>query len=358
MFYFLFAFILILSFIFKKNKLIFLILLLFMWLSFGWSDKNADREIYQGRYDNYKELSTLTEPLFTFLMKISHFFKIDYPQFLIIISFVCIFLMTLFVKKMKVKYILIPFALFLIYPFILSVVILRYTISASIIIYGFSFILKDGKKWWLKYIFCVILASLIHFASIYFLLFLLVPKDIPNKKIILYSFIFFIAAFGATYFTQNVINENFGFLSEKLSGVTDEVDDMGKTSFNYYFGTILRTLVAIGSFVIIYKYFYNSKQYTNNENIIINRTLKANYLFLSSIGLYFISVDFSRLLFPMLFLNYSVFAIIISRRRNKALPLFIMIIVCFLELYMLILRYDFMIENVFNPFFLDNHILS
>ncbi|AZI39611.1 EpsG family protein [Epilithonimonas vandammei] len=338
--------------LFRRGKLLAFFFLVFLWICFGWSGENADTNIYLFRYKYYKDITSTTEPIFTYLVKISNSFDLNYYGFLIITSLFFIISLMILVKKLEVKYVLVPYVLFLIFPFVMSVVIVRFTLAAAFIIYGFSFLVDKKKYWWQIYTLCVIIASLIHSSSVFFILLLMV-NNFSVKKIIRISIIFLLALLFISTLLKYVINADVLFLSEKMSEVNNEVENMEKTSFNYYFGTITRTLIPFCVFLFSYFKFYkkNITKYSAKTVNIIETTLKINLLFLSSIGLYFISVDFSRLLFPLLFLNYCVYALIMEKSKANMMLMLILLISCGLELYLLVLRYDFMVENVFEPFF-------
>lgn len=352
-------FFVLLSFIFRSSKIVAFLFFVFLWICFGWSGENADTEIYLYRYKYYKTISSTTEPLFTYLIDLGHKLNLDYDSFLILVSFLYLILLTVFVKKLQIRYVMLPFLFFLVYPFIMSVVIVRFTMAAGLIIYAFSFLLIPQKYGWLKYSLLVILATLIHSSSIFFLIFLLVNK-ISLKKTVFRSVIFLIFFLFASTLIKNVISADVLFLSDKIGAVNAEVENMEKTSFNYYFGTITRTVIAIVFFFYIYFRYYktNKDLYAPRIQNIIDLSLKFNIIFFSSIGLYFISVDFSRLLFPILFLNYCVYALIIERSKFKIFIIILVLISCFLELYLLILRYDFMIKAVFDPFLNNNKLFE
>ncbi len=353
----LFLVFLILSLIFKRSGFFYALFFLFLWICFGWSGENADTGIYEFRYEYYEDMASVTEPFFTWLVEFSNFLKLDYRGFLIMISFFCLLLPTFLLRKLKVEYMAIPLAFYLVYPYMMSVVIVRFTIAATVVIYSFGFLLKKTSYGQLKYLIGVLSATMIHSSCMFFLLLLIVPK-VSVKKSVWISLLAFFGILLITTILNYVVNADIFFLSEKMGGVSQEVENMNKTSFNYYAGTILRTIIAVGSFFIVYKKFYFPNRFNKEEVEIMENALKINILFLSSIGFYFISVDFSRLLFPLLFMNYCIYAKVMERSNVQVILGSFIFLICAVELYMLVLRYDFMIKNVFDPFFNSNLIFS
>lgn len=110
-----------------------------------------------------------TEPLFVLLTKISTVVFSNYVGFFFVSSFVINFLIVKSLMTYKIKSLL-PFGLFISYMlhFSISLNIVRQMLAVSVVLYGLKFIYSKSK---IKYIFCVLIATLFHNTAIFSLLF-------------------------------------------------------------------------------------------------------------------------------------------------------------------------------------------
>ncbi len=179
-----------LSLLIKRSKVITIVLLLFLWLLFGWSSDNADYANYVLKYNYIDQLASGLEPLFVIIVKIFKHLGLDYRSFLIIFSAMYFIFMYFFAKKFT-KNTLFVFALYSIFPFMLDVVQIRQTMAFPLIWLGIYFYLKGQSKssYFYSCLF-IVLASLIHGASLYFLLLFFMDKiRIKYKEIIILAFV-------------------------------------------------------------------------------------------------------------------------------------------------------------------------
>src|SRR5574344_1191830 len=85
--------------VWKKSKPVFFFQLFVIFIFFAGSSNNADYLIYQYRFNEYVLLANETEPLFTQVIKYSHYLRIDYRGFLTISALVYTMVLGIFASK-------------------------------------------------------------------------------------------------------------------------------------------------------------------------------------------------------------------------------------------------------------------
>lgn len=162
----------------KSNKLMLAIIILLLILMAG-NTYNADSIVYNLNYDN------ITNPLYTwpfedgyqYFAKLCATIGLTYNQFLFVVGLIAL---TLIVNTIKLftPYKTYVLALYFVYPFIIDVVQIRNFLAMSIIVFGMRYLIAE-KKNYMKYTLCVLIASVFHISSIFYMVFLLVRiKDI------------------------------------------------------------------------------------------------------------------------------------------------------------------------------------
>ncbi|MFI3730996.1 EpsG family protein [Vagococcus fluvialis] len=162
----------------RNNKIVnefsYLSVLIIMWIVGAFSTNNPDIKNYQLVYDYLSISNTVFytdfEKGFSLLMKICTMLGFNYQGFLILIATIELFLLNRLVKKLSVNPILV-LILFLFFPFFLEVVQIRNFLSFLIVANSAIFLL-EGKN--IKFIIGIMIASLFHISSLFYLTFLLV----------------------------------------------------------------------------------------------------------------------------------------------------------------------------------------
>mgnify|MGYP000876111156 FL=1 len=167
--------------VFPRNKLLTGISFIYMWVLMGWSYGNADYEFYVLRYKSTATYYTL-EPLYVILQNIAKSFEFQYSTFLILMSFIFLLIRFFVILKFtdKPNYVI---SLWMLYPFIMDIVQIRQFYATTIVMLGIYFLFASKKLGSVKFVICVMLATLIHSSNLVYML-LLVPYlwDFSIKK--------------------------------------------------------------------------------------------------------------------------------------------------------------------------------
>lgn len=165
----------ILSFIFRTSKLLSVVILIFMWVLWGWNYDNGDYVAYKTLYENALFDVGYYEVGYKLLMQVAQINGLDFQQFQILISLIVILLWGRFAFLLSYT----P-ALFLVcvslFFFPLDYVLLRNTLAFSIVLQGFYCVFAKRKLALVKYFVFVLCASTIHSTSLFYLLFLIIFK--------------------------------------------------------------------------------------------------------------------------------------------------------------------------------------
>lgn len=163
----------------KKNKNILWIMLIYMIVIFAYCNGgNPDLEIYRWIYND----SIYTKSyLFDFFMWV---FKTMGLSFVVFKFFIGIFIVSVLYKTIKktTSYVALVIGLFAIFPFMSTIAQLRNGMMMVIVLYAIIIFIQDPKHDIFSYAIRIIIASLIHPAALFYLVFVLTKIDYRKKK--------------------------------------------------------------------------------------------------------------------------------------------------------------------------------
>lgn len=282
--------------LFSKKKIapaILFISFVFLWLINGWSSGSYDINNSMLRYYNPTRYANFTELLFQNVIIFSNKIGLSYRQYSIIISTLEGISLYYFINKYS-KYPNLSLCLLLVYPIIYLFTLQRYFVAAVIVIcFGIPMLIEKPKGYIFKYIFVVVLASLIHYSMLFFIVYLLVNKA-SNKIIWLITIVgslvlstassfSFIISFFAKYIDKEKINNVIEY--QRGYGLLGRV--------------VLMLVIAIQFYVI---YYYNKSDDDHTLSVIY----KMNTLTLMTIPLtIFYSASFLRIYIVCLIFYYT-----------------------------------------------------
>lgn len=358
---------------YRKSKLCFWSLLLYMWLLFGWSYGNADWNIYTNRYNNFEELSSRTEVLFTALVRGGHFLGMEYRGFLILISGVCLLLLakTMFDLSSEPGLVL---SLYAIFCFPMDITQVRFFIAFSVVCFGFRYLFKyketKQKKILIKWIVTVVVAFNIHMLTMLIFV-LLIPVFFKRKVTIIVTVVVNVIFILAGSLSSKVFGIITLFLGEgKASLVMNQASkyDFAKVSYVWF-----KTMFIFCGFLAVYfciMYFF--KRYDKKYDIVLNTdkkilesqlafTMDCNIIILLIMGLITVTTDFYRLQQIIVFMNYLIYSNYLQPhekgkwKKNNLIIIVPAVLFAFGALYNLVLNSS-NLETVFLPIFYNNVI--
>jgi len=183
----------------KDSKIITLLVLILIWCFFAGDTASADVENYTNYYNkvimgNYPQN---IEVGYLFLQKIGIWIGLNYVHFKMLSIVPCILLIHNTIKKYSDNCHYVYF-FYMLYAMFFDVVQIRNFMAISIVIFAIRFLIKDGMQNKVKYIICILLATSIHSASIFYLILIFIKKDKSNiftKMVICITFIFCLITF-------------------------------------------------------------------------------------------------------------------------------------------------------------------
>ena len=173
-----YLFLIILGLHYPKSKAITLIMLIFMWITYGLNTDGGDFAQYKFLYENlvYANLLSHHEPGYTLVSFICLKFGFTYQLFRCVLATIYLGILYSAVKYYT-TFTAYVFSLLMIFPFLLFVSVLRAGISTVIILYASRYLVSEKKKSGIKYIALVVIATIFHYSSIFFLVFLFAKKS-------------------------------------------------------------------------------------------------------------------------------------------------------------------------------------
>lgn len=343
---------------YRKSQVLAFILQIWLWVLYAWSSGTADFSIYENRYNLYGARISYTEPIYTTIVRIAHYFKLDFRSFMIVSVLIAMFLMYKTANDFSIN-VGEVIGLYAIFPFVMDVTIMRYFIAQSIIIYGFRFLMNDEKENSLKntlyWCICVLLASGIHMLCILFLLFL-IPKYCSVKKTTMITVI----GIGILYIC---LNRQIAYRVISLL-VSSEKANMvlgGEYSKTRQLINIIRILLIFVEFLVLWFTLKNRKT-TIDEKVGIGfheKIMKMNIIMLLILPISTVVSDCFRIQTTLTFFNYIYFSyyfhpVTAGKLSVKQASFNLeMIFFAVLNLYMLVLRSE-NLYTVFWPVFHNN----
>ena len=185
------AIIIILGFNYKNNKYLEFALIAIFLIITCFSQDAYDYNVYSRWYETalVSEIQT-GEGFLNLLMRWGNSIGIDYELFRIIATIVEIVLIKSTIDRYS-KDSSLFWASFILFPGWWLTTLLRHSLALAILIFGVRYLLEDKKGNTLKYIVCVILASLMH-SAFWFFLILLLTKVINWKKTVIVGMITYV----------------------------------------------------------------------------------------------------------------------------------------------------------------------
>lgn len=343
----------------RKSKLDFLILALMIFILFGFSTGLADENIYMDRFYSYNNgyYSVNTEPLFTLLMKALNQMGMTYEIWKVILAaFYTISACTISIKLSNGNY-TIPLVGLLLFPLCMDAVQQRQTLAMIIgwIAVYYLFTADNSRKKYLIYILLIAIASMLHFAAVFYLLILFVPL-IDKTRLFVLTFIFVICLI---MFGPALLN----FIISQISGVagTKILQVITYSRNNYSLATQLHTIRRMIVIFLSYQVPYLYAKYLAGREITRFQTftLKMNIALLMTIPLIFYSDDFYRVQQIVLLFDYCAVASWLLPAEYKTIRKSNCVLVGLILAFAIINLYTLVLSNgnmtvVFKPFFENN----
>lgn len=294
-----------------KSKIVFISSLVFMWLLYAFSTKTGDQAVYQNVYENMFSMKYFTEfePGFTLLIIACRSINLPFMAFRAICGALFIILLGFAINKYTKCTALAAF-LFLLFPFTYFMSVMRAGIACLIIVLFVDFLIKRNKHWAIFYILGVILATLFHYSSIFFFLFVFAAKkDRGMKSFMFVTFlctvvVFFLYNLGILYNFFSIFISRGKFLDWINPNAVDEASRSNLTGIVCSVGIVVMNIVL--------GWFANKKAkeaqraLNHEENYIVRMSSFVKYgniLLLLTVPFLLINNVFIRFSYEMVLIN-------------------------------------------------------
>lgn len=348
---------------------------MFMWILMGWSYGNADYNIYLSRYNNSNSFKTL-EPVYTTIQNIAKGFGAGYEYFLIICSGLCLLIRFYIIIRSTVSPNLV-ISLYLLFPFIVDIVQIRFFYASTIILVGWYIILFSNKK--RKYVYFVALvffATLIHNSCLVYIVFIFIDriekyiKQIPIVALTLVCGMFALLSSGVLYKVLYFVASLFNF-QQKFKETF--IANQNAYSLNDKVVYILEMLLAFFMINLICKKTKQLLRHSDyviylcslqNETRYLNFCYNANYIFLLLIPLVWFSGDIYRIQHSFFLLIYILCSAVRPKNNVKKFviqkgTISLKVITLCLAIFFMILFELLLVDlrtTVFIPTFFENRL--
>lgn len=329
----------------KVEKLIQFLIFLLLWILTAYNTKTTDINSYHMFYEyaqNGIRYANIEYGYYLF-MRICVLAKFDFDSFLKLYSFIVLLIvyksLNLYLKKNRV----LTLILLLYFPFLHIFAALRNYMSWALIVFSIRYLIYDYKNRKVKYILCIICASLFHTSSLYCLIFLLADLELNNvyKLSLLFSIVFLILIMFSTRFSEFVSAFN-----NKLS--------------LYLFNGIQGTRNETKLFLLLYylaKFFfcvYLNNDISYDNNILRNINMLTITIFPFAItNMNFMRIEYNLILFFSIFV-FNTCSIINTKKTRNCKILYII----FYLISGYILLYLFSFESVVKTVWMNNKFLE
>ena len=314
----------------------------------GWSSGAYDVNIAISRYIYPSRFSSFTEIGFSFLVDIGHNLGLDYRMFYLILAAFELSVLFVFVKRNCKKY-PIAMGLFLFYPSVVLFQYVRNFIAFPFIVLAIDVLLNKQKNYVIKYIILILIGTLFHFSSVFFLLFLPITILERKKAVLLTigSFLFLLLVSNIS-FLYNIL---FYFMGpDKADMVSSTANADG--NFGRFFSIVYYTFSFYAMYFLLHHVYHTR---TKGDEFFF----KINLLTMLCAPLTTkFAVGFARIPDFFLIFNYIYYVNCISEMKSqkKRMICYTILFILLLGMFVLCFRNEEYRKLVLYPFFEQNEL--
>jgi hypothetical protein len=336
----------------KSNKFVLYSSVFFMILLFGGIHNCADNLNYRNLYEFVKTngIANYAFTEFGFIVFTFVCIKIGltFTLYRTLIGAIGLLLIqkTVFEHTKKYNFV---FFLYFIYPFIFDVIQIQNFLALSILVFSMKFLIPDNRKSKVMYIIGVLIATSIHYMSIFFLPFVFVEK-ISIRQLVRFTLIFvpILVILTKSAIIPSLIKYFIGNdLMAKLTPYFQKAN----------WGFLLLWALQLGFCIVTYQCYkiINKSEIDENWKVFGKLIVKLNiYLIIICFPLVIFNANFLRLHRNMLILNYLIMSQSLYVNPKKSLILLLATIFLTFYFFSLDLLTESNILFVLIPFFNSN----
>ena len=303
------AIMVLLGLLFRRNRLVTFLLLFYMWALIGLNTYSPDYDTYQYIYENVLQVASF-EPLFILFCQFGSFNELNYQQFRMLFALVLVFIEYKAVR-LYTKEINFVLSLFILFPFIFYVSGIRIGMATAIACYAFYYLFDASKLSGLKYVILIVTAASFQYVSLFYLFFLLVRFNVSTKTV--FSFFILSPSLIILYYT-GILYQFVNLFSEDY-----RILHWFENNWSERYNLLLVAIIICTQLTYLFCIEYSSRKLENflerdgNQKYLcilmtkngIVRLRKANYLLLLITPLYLVNIEFVRLFYGIIILEFS-----------------------------------------------------
>ena len=292
--------------IFKsKSKFVANVLLSILALTAIYNTNLPDMSIYESRFNFYQQMSSYSEFGFTQLIHFFHLLGIDFFWFRAFIIVAYLLTIRWFVLK-HTQHCAFVISLYAIFSYCLDVVQLRNSLAMIFVIYGIDALITDKSKYTvLKFVLAIIVATSMHFSSIFYIVLLATRYFSIAKTWIVFAWS--TAIMSILFLSKDWLMKIFTLVISQ-DRIYMILDFASRYQFsrvvNFQLGTIFCSLLIFFLLFLSRNVIKKASNTTNQGFACIDCIAKCQILSLIAIPLLFVSVDMYRIPRNMLWLGY------------------------------------------------------
>lgn len=298
--------------VWKKSKILFMLLLVWMWILFGWNTDNVDYANYVYLYNTEPSLTEFNYEFgYRLICAAGNMLGLEYQQFLIPISAIGLILIASTIKKYSENpcYVL---SLYLITTFFVNVIQIRSFLASAIIIFAIRYLVERSKVNNIIYVTFTLIASTIHFSALFYLAFVFIT--IIKKKLLI-GMALFVSVCSYFIWDSGVVQQ----LMINLTNIEKVANwSLGQNVNSYLFNGAIQvaTLILVSRYAQVFEKERVLKTEGNHNQLIVRESLHnyinaislINWIMLTCTVLYLIDGTFSRIFTGVVPLNLIFFS--------------------------------------------------
>lgn len=288
-----------------------------MWVIFTFNVVSPDTAVYRWIYNDFEDIPNAFEPLFSMLILICKTLGGSYTFFRGMIAALVLIFISKTYKKFS-NYRNFAIALYMIEPFVWYISGLRAGLSCAILVYAFSFLIVDNSKSKMKFSIWVLIATMVHYSSVLFMIMLFADKKIDKRRVFIYGLL---ATVGILIFSYSSI------LLDIMSSVTDREKiltwlSVGREGYPNLKGFLAELIVLFGNIILVK---FSRRQIVlrhdldtiDDDQKLANTICNINYLSILFIPFLRLNDNYMRLIYVIHAVNIILYSLVSSRIRQR-----------------------------------------
>ena len=340
-----------LGFLVKKSKGVFVFQFIWMWILAGWNCGGPDYQDYIDIYQASEKWKLGKDVLYNTLGEFANDIGLSFDMYNIIIVFIglCLISSTIFYFTQNTNIVM---SLMLIFPLIENVIQRKNFIAMAVMIFSIRYLYTQEKKNIIKFLICILIAMGFHSSAVFYFIFVL-AIFIPEKKIRNAVVIIVVLSTGL-----------YPVIIQNLHRILPEY------YVQHYFlerqSAIPLTAIwhVIGCFLTcaFLKYSIKNRELSQNQKKFLETVVKLNWLTLITVPIYSYDLAFYRYYRNIFVLLYIGLAILVSKSSLKLskFQIYKYIVIGFVILSFLYLNLfgNNAYQNLMLPIYQENYILQ